>query len=250
MLNRSKTSKTQSEWLVEALHLDIVSGSLKPGDRLGMVSLQERYGAGVSPLREALSRLTSLGLVKSEGQRGFRVADVSAEDFTDLVKTMVWIEATALRAAIAQGDRNWEANVLAAAHRLGISVIGLNSERLFDEEWEERHDQFHLALVSACGSVRLLHYRTILYESIKRYRLRSAFYGTRDIDLEHRKLLDAALSRDVDRVLQLNEEHLVNLSSLLWAADPDHSERAEELTQLLRQKIKAGAAPQQPGAPI
>src|ERR1700761_9071065 len=94
------TSKTQSEWLIEAVRQDIVNGSLSPGERLGMVMLQQRYGVGASPLREALSRLTSLGLVTTEGQRGFRVADVSADDLMDLIKTMVWVEATALRAAV------------------------------------------------------------------------------------------------------------------------------------------------------
>jgi DNA-binding GntR family transcriptional regulator len=160
---------------------------------------------GISPLREALSRLTTVGLVTAEGPRGFRVAQVSSDDVMDLMKTMVWVESTALRASIAHGDRNWEAEIVASAHRLGINDRGQSDARFFDEKWEENHRLFHQSLVAACRAPRLLSYRALLYENVDRYRRLSAFYelGTRDVDGEHRALVDAVLRRDASEAAHL-----------------------------------------------
>lgn len=235
-------SKTQTESLVEALRLDIVKGSLKPGDRLGMAALQTRYDVGLSPLREALSRLTSLGLVTSEGQRGFRVARVSPADLLDLMKTMVWVEATALNSAILQGDRDWEAELLAAAHRLGITGNDKTDARFFEDDWEDRHGKFHLALVAACRAPRLLEYRALLWDNVKRYRLLSAFYerGTRDIDGEHRGLVEAVLSRDAPKAVQLMQRHLVTTCRVLLTSDPDTADQTDDFISTLEGEIARG----------
>jgi DNA-binding GntR family transcriptional regulator len=74
--------------LVEAayatLRHDILDGTLAPGLKLRFEMLRERYGVGASTLREALTRLVGDALVTSEEQRGFRVAEVSLDDFADL----------------------------------------------------------------------------------------------------------------------------------------------------------------------
>ena len=54
-------------------------------------------------MREALSRLATSGFVVAEDQRGFRVADVSAAELTDITDTRIHVECEALRRAIAQG---------------------------------------------------------------------------------------------------------------------------------------------------
>jgi GntR family transcriptional regulator, carbon starvation induced regulator len=240
-----KAAKTYAEGLVSALRNDIVKGLLKPGDRLGMTALQERYGVGVSPLREALSRLTSMGLVTSEGQRGFRVAQVSAADLLDLMKTMVWVEGTALRSSIAHGDRAWEAEIMASAHRLGIDDPGQSEARFFDEEWERNHREFHLSLVSACGAPRLLQYRALLYENVDRYRRLSALYerGARDVDAEHRGLMRAVLDRDAERSASLMQAHLMETTRNLLRVDPATSDHVDRSMALLEAEIEAGLGP-------
>ena len=56
------------------LQEDIVFGRLPPGERLALPALERRVGIGLTPLREALSRLVNRGLVTVEGNKGFRVA--------------------------------------------------------------------------------------------------------------------------------------------------------------------------------
>jgi hypothetical protein len=60
---------------------------------------------GLSPLREALSRLVVSGLVWAEGQRGFRVAPASIEDIQDISDVRTNVECLAFRQSIERGDR-------------------------------------------------------------------------------------------------------------------------------------------------
>jgi DNA-binding GntR family transcriptional regulator len=94
------------------LHADILSAKLRPGEKMHVERLRETYGLGATPLREALSKLTSLDLVTAEGQRGFRVAPVSTANLLDITKTRAWVEGIALRAAISGGDRRWRGKSL------------------------------------------------------------------------------------------------------------------------------------------
>jgi GntR family carbon starvation induced transcriptional regulator len=242
MIKALDIHKTQAEMLANAIRQEIVRGGFKPGERLGMTALQDRYDVGVSPLREALSRLTTLGLVTAEGQRGFRVAQVSAADLMDLMKTMAWVESTALRSAIAHGDRNWEAEIMASAHRLGINNRGQSAARFFDEMWEENHRLFHRSLVAACKAPRLLDYRALLYENVDRYRRLSALYerGTRDVDGEHRALVDAVLNRDPEKAADVMQDHLLETTRNLLRNDPEIGGRTDVLIAQLVEDIAAG----------
>src|ERR1700750_1081400 len=116
----------------DRLRADIIRAKLKPGEKMLVEHLRETYGVGATPLREALSKLTSLELVTAEGQRGFRVAPVSIENLLDITKTRAWVEGAALRSAIARGDRAWEAGIIAAAHRLR-GCAKQDGEELSDE---------------------------------------------------------------------------------------------------------------------
>ena len=100
------------------LRIDIVTCRLMPNERLRVESLRKRYGVGGSPIREALMRLEAEGLVILEQNKGFRVSPASREHLLDLMKTRVEIEGLALRWSIEKGGVDWEANLLAAYHRL------------------------------------------------------------------------------------------------------------------------------------
>src|SRR6478672_11214905 len=90
-------SLTLALQVFDRLRADIIGAKLKPGEKMLVEHLRETYGVGATPLREALSKLTSLELVTAEGQRGFRVAPVSTANLLDITKTRAWVEGTALR---------------------------------------------------------------------------------------------------------------------------------------------------------
>jgi len=72
--------RTMASALADSLRGDIIKGVHAPGAKLAIKELCQRYDAGAIPMREALSRLATSGLVVAQDQRGFRVADVSRAD--------------------------------------------------------------------------------------------------------------------------------------------------------------------------
>ena len=93
------------------------------GSALRSDELRARYNVGISPLREALTRLDSERLVTSVGQRGFRVAPLTAYDVEDTMTTRIVIEREALARSIEKAISRWETAVVAAFHGLSRNPI-------------------------------------------------------------------------------------------------------------------------------
>ena len=149
LVNARQTRTTQ---LLAQLRSEIITGRLAPDERLVLSTLCEQFGAGQTPLREALLRLASEGLVVQEEQRGFSVAPVSREELLDLTASRAEVDALALRWSIENGDDHWEAQLLGTFHRLqkGNKING--DGHSIDMDWQSRHTDFHAALVAACPS--------------------------------------------------------------------------------------------------
>jgi len=152
-MQANESSDTLASVVYRRLHNDILTGKIKPGQKLQTQDLREVYGVGNSPIREALNRLTSNGMVVRAEHRGFRVAAASTEELLEIINTRCALEELALRESIAIGDDSWEERILLSHHRLtraprpeGVSPLGSS------EKWETRHREFHLALLSACTS--------------------------------------------------------------------------------------------------
>ena len=208
---------TLAEQAHRALRKDIISGAIPAGQPLRLEWLKERYGLSFSPLREALNRLHSERLVVTTASRGFRCAPFSEEEMWDAIETRILIDCEALRRSLARGDDVWEANLVAAFEAL-VQATGRRdaaapgTQAAGAPELEARHHEFHCALVAACGSRWLLDLSDQLYAQTERYRqpsLRDRAYWKpgRDVGLEHRQLLDAAVSRDAGQAAGLLARH-------------------------------------------
>src|SRR5262245_5444988 len=114
MLALDTPPTTQTEAVYRTLRTDILRTRLLPGVKLRFDALRARHATGASPVREALSRLAAEDLVRSEGQRGFWVAEVSLEDFRDITSMRARLEPWALRLSIEKGDLAWEGSVVSA----------------------------------------------------------------------------------------------------------------------------------------
>ena len=215
--------RTLATDVLERLRRDILECRLRPGTKLRFDELREAYGVGLSPLREALMRLASDGLVVLEDQRGFHVKPVSRADLIDVTRMREELESMALRLSVERGDDHWEADVLATFHRLSkLAKHGADDDRVISPEWEQRHRQFHHALVAACGSPWLLHFRGLLYDQADRYRRLSLHYLTMPrSDLgEHRALMEAAITRDAAKASHLIREHIAYTTRVVLEGDP------------------------------
>ena len=192
------------------LRADIVACRLMPNERLRVEALRERYGVGGSPIREALMRLQVESLVELEQHKGFRVSSVSRDRLFDLMQTRIEIEGLALRWSIERGGVEWEADLLAAFHRLSRQRKAASAGGSIDPDWSRGHRGFHAALVAACGSPTLLSIRESLFDQAERYVALSIISKSapRNDAAEHEQIMRAALNRNAARTLELNRAHI------------------------------------------
>jgi DNA-binding GntR family transcriptional regulator len=127
----------------DRLRADLLAGHWQPGQKLLMHQLRERYEIGASPLREALNRLASEGLVVHNDQRGFVVAQASAEGLRDLVRTRIALESMAMGLAFARRTPQWEEDLVLAFHRLSRAPRSVQTDSYEENpSWERLHRLF------------------------------------------------------------------------------------------------------------
>lgn len=210
-----------SEQAFQALRQDVLSGRHAPEVKLKVESLQQLYGYSSSPLREALNRLVQEGLVKADERRGFRVTSISAADLADITKMRLMLDIPALTESIQAGDDAWEADIVAAFHRLEKIESRLPpGPVVLDAQWSQRHRDFHFSLIAACPSERQLSWSMSLFDQAERYRHFAARNRTvsKKKDEEHRALMKAVLKRDVPTATTLLAEHIGSTQANVLAA--------------------------------
>ncbi len=210
--------RTLTSAICERLRRDILSARLAPGQKLNVAHLSKGFGVSLAATREALSRLVADGLVQAADQRGFRVCPVSTADLADVTRTRIDIEGLALRRSIEQGGQDWLAAVESAfASLLSVPYRDPADPAIHNEAWRARHRLFHRTLVGACGSAWLLRFRDTLYEQSERYRQMSIPVdpASRDVDAEHRRIVEAALRRDADAAVAALAAHFSRTEELV-----------------------------------
>ncbi|MDR5654008.1 GntR family transcriptional regulator [Ruixingdingia sedimenti] len=203
----------------EALRFDLLESRIRPGERLKLVELAERFGISQTVVREALTRLCEQGLVISNPKRGFTAAPLSVDDLVDLTNVRLRLETMAFADSIRNGDLTWETNMVAAHHALERTPFVTEAPQ-HAATWRQAHRAFHQALCAGSGSPRLEKVVSQLRDSAELYRIWSRSLGgerARDVAGEHRDLLDAALDRDVERATRLLTEHISRTTEVLLA---------------------------------
>jgi GntR family transcriptional regulator, carbon starvation induced regulator len=192
------------------LRRDLMANRFKPDERLRFDRMKQMYDVGTAPLREALSRLSSTGLVVQVGQKGFRVASASLDDLRDIVETRRFLEVRAVQEAVSHGNEEWEAALVASFHRFAEVSKTTPSTPGERGVWEERHTDFHKALVAGCPSRWLRQLWSVVFDQAERYR-RSAIEVGHWSDNEysdHEQLFEAAKARQSERIGRLLHRHI------------------------------------------
>lgn len=204
------SSPTLTNQVMEVIRQDILLGKLTPGQKLVVADLKERYNVGASPIREALVQLSWKKYVKFAPQKGCWVAPVSIEELQDLFSANNVISRELLTRAITQGDEAWELNILTTYHKLSRLDPALDDTDL--SEWEQRHSDFHTAILTSANSPVMLDIYNDIYDQIKRYRhiwvskTREAEDRYNDQG-EHEALMKAVLDRDIELAQKIMQTH-------------------------------------------
>jgi DNA-binding GntR family transcriptional regulator len=227
MSDRSAPKTTRTQEVYEALRADLLNARVAPGEKLQAAALGKRFAVSLSVVREALTRLAEQGLLVQTAQRGFRAATLSEDDLADLTRLRVQIETLAVRESILLGDVEWETRVVSTHYALERTPLEVNDS--LNEDWAIRHRDFHEALLSGCGSPRLMALTSALRESAEMYR---RWYWNllphphRDLEAEHRELKDLVLAGEADRAATALADHISCGPSALL----QHAKGTSELT--------------------
>lgn len=207
-VERTEQVRSLTKAIYGQLRNDIMKARLKPGEKLRVGELCERYGYSSTPVREALMLLAAEDFVRSEEMRGFFVAGASPEEFLELTETRCMIEEVALSRSIELGDEDWEARLVVAFHRLGRSSRPQGGE-LFDlnPDWVRRHNGFHDALIGACGSKLIIEFCRQLRDRSYRYRRIASFDREDGWLAEHQAVLTATIDRDTEKAVAALKDH-------------------------------------------
>jgi DNA-binding GntR family transcriptional regulator len=200
---------TIGESAYRRIRSDIIFGRIPPGRKLRLDRMKAEYGASISTVREILNRLAAEGFVIAEGQRGFEVPPVTAQNLRELAALRLLLEGHAMEQSFADGDLEWEGRIVAAHHKLDLMEQRmLAGDRSETEIWKRYDWEFHQALIAACGSTVLMEVHGSVFDRYLRYQRIALSFRRGVAAREHRLLLEYALARDVPRAQAILAEHL------------------------------------------
>ena len=203
----------------------ILDGTLPAGSALAQYELAESMGISITPLREAIRRLSGEGLIRLEGHRNARVADMDLAEARQLFETRQALEPAAVR--------------LAAQRRTAADITRMNAAlknllpvtRRWGEPALAAHREVHQALYSASHNDVMIRMLNDLWDKSDRYRRAGLELSpaseprTRDFE-EHHRMVELVVHGEADSASRLMCSHIAN--SLTAAALGASQEREDE----------------------
>lgn len=218
--------KTLSDQVFDALSEMLLSGALRPRDRLSLRDLAERLDVSVMPVREAVSRLAAGGALEVSPKRAVMVPLMTAAEFADLTMVRMLNEGQAARLAVERATEDDIDEILALSERFEVVL-----DRAYGQpEAVAANKDLHFRLYRAAGSPALLEVVTMLW-------LKAGPIINFDIGVEagvpseeeitrsrnhhsrshHRLLCEALKTRDGDAAAQAISEDIRVASELIRA---------------------------------
>jgi len=210
MLRQTKTQR-RSATVHEHIRADVLGGRWAPGERLQPVALSKLYDTSTTVIREALTRLAGERFVFVEPNRGFFVPRLSLDQLRDITEVRCRNEGLALELAITRGDLTWESELIATHYQLSHTPRrGEDDPAHVAEAWSDAHRAFHAKLIEASNVPVLLSLARQLSDStelFRRWAAPSPAAESRNVEQEHREILEATVARDAVRATALLRHH-------------------------------------------
>ncbi|MEV0359922.1 GntR family transcriptional regulator [Nocardia sp. NPDC050697] len=197
--------KSTAEMIADRLRDAIMRGSLAPGAQLGEADLAAQFAVSRGPVREAMQRLVSEGLLHSIRHRGIFVIELALDDVVDIYRARTALEGGALE-LILDGRRE----IAAAALAPSVTEMTARAEAGDAVGVSDADQAFHEALVRSSGSPRLVRAaRTLLIETrMCLGALQTTYPDLREQAREHVGLREAIAAGAPERARKLLVEHM------------------------------------------
>lgn len=204
--------RSVSETITIYLREAILTGRMKPDERINEKEISEKLSVSRSPIREALRTLAKEELVTISPHKGALVAGISATDLKETYEIREMIELFALDLIERRGATDFSE----MRESLEFAI-----EELRQHDFEEYLNQvrgFHMALVKAAGNAKLCQMYVTLHNSLLRYqRFGATIAGRLENSLEdHRSILEALTQSRFKDARKLLLKHFKSLTSELW----------------------------------
>ena len=195
----------RADGLRDQLEQDIVTGALRPGERLDEQSLAARFGVSRTPIREALMQLATAGLIQLQPRRGAFVASLSLKDVIERFEVMAALEG-ACGALAARRITEPERLALLGAHQACAQQAPGDTDTYYYV-----NERFHHVIYDACHNTYLAEQARQLHDRLKPFRrlqLRARSRVATSLT-EHQAVVDAILNGDSARAEQLLRDHIL-----------------------------------------
>jgi DNA-binding GntR family transcriptional regulator len=190
--------------VAKELEAAILSGQLKPRERLTEMDLISRFGGSRTVIREALKKLEAKGLVRTIPYRGALVADLTVEEVEEIYFVRAAIEKLAARLV----SRNIRPDEIQSLKRLAREVE--DHLRRKSDQMIKKDSEFHRAIFRTCRNQYLYNLIDFLRTKahIVGYNAWSAPERIEQSIVEHRQIVQAIEKRDCPRLEKLVVKHL------------------------------------------
>nr|WP_234313909.1 GntR family transcriptional regulator [Streptomyces sp. NBRC 109706] len=192
--------------VLAALRDALASGELTAGETYSAPLLAERYGVSATPVREAMQRLASEGVVETVPNRGFRVTGRSQRDLAEVAEVRAALEVPALLAlGRTLPPERWEELRPLADATVRIALLGDRAG------YAEADRAFHRELLGLTGNRHLVAVAQEMHRKAQSPRVGGRPPGCVELVAsarQHGFLLDALTRRDLPTVERLAHAHL------------------------------------------
>jgi DNA-binding GntR family transcriptional regulator len=205
---RANLGQQVFDYLVDNIYeMDIL-----PGSRLGVGEIADQLGISRSPVRDALHLLVAEGLVEYGTVSGYQVVEINRKYIEDVFTVRRALEPVALRLAAVELDDAQVKEICATWQKLRENQPPINTDTL--DTHIKADDDFHRKIGDLSGNQVLNDLmRKIIYKAtwIRRWVYSNDIPATHlsTIAEEHLEILNALRQNDIDRAVQLLDEHLI-----------------------------------------
>ncbi|MBQ8232194.1 MAG: GntR family transcriptional regulator [Lachnospiraceae bacterium] len=185
----------------------ILTGELKPGERLMEIHLANRLGVSRTPIREAIRKLELEGLVTMIPRRGAEVAQITEKSMSDVLEVRRAMDALCVELACERISDEEIMDLKAACDNFERAVRSKDAKKIAQADVE-----LHDIIVKATGNSRLIQLINNLSEQMYRYRyeyIKDASQHARLIE-EHRIIYESIVRKDKETASQAAKMHIDN----------------------------------------
>jgi DNA-binding GntR family transcriptional regulator len=171
-----------------------------PGQQIAQPQLAERYGVGVTPVREALQKLAREGLIQPIPRFGYLVTSITVADISEIFELRCILECATVRLAAVRATPA-QLDVL---DKLADCTY-VYKDRTSYSEFLSHNREFHLELAIASGNRRLVEVISQSLDQLNRvFHLGLDLKDSADeMRCEHRDLVNALIQKDADGAEQI-----------------------------------------------